>query len=184
MDEAISKAEFKPNLVSIADDVRVIHKTIIQNLYAYPIVVCDVSARNPNVLFELGMRVAFEKPVVIVKDDQTKGIFDLAPIEYIEYPRDLRYAKIQDFKLQVAQKIKNTFDKSKKDPDSTSVLKQFGEFTRLDNFAIHIQNNPGVKGYIQAYGPLAGQAYERKEVICDGILAQSTTLMVVLRSST
>jgi len=65
--EAIDEAGFKANLVSSSSDVGVIQKRIIQNLYNNPIVVCDVSGKNPNVMFELGMRLAFDKPTIIIK---------------------------------------------------------------------------------------------------------------------
>ena len=69
--EAIESAGFKANLVSDADDVGIIQKRIIQNLFDNPIVVCDVSGKNPNVMFELGLRLAFDKPTIIIKDDAT-----------------------------------------------------------------------------------------------------------------
>jgi hypothetical protein len=78
--DAIEKGGFIPNLVSNADDVGIIQKRIIQNLYDNPIVVCDVSGKNPNVMFELGMRLAFDRPTIIVKDDKTSYSFDTAPI--------------------------------------------------------------------------------------------------------
>ena len=71
LSEAIVDAGFSPQLVSEADDVGIIQKRILQNLYANPIVVCDVSAKNPNVMFELGLRLAFDKPTVIVKDPES-----------------------------------------------------------------------------------------------------------------
>ncbi|MDV2373127.1 RNA helicase, partial [Vibrio cholerae] len=52
--EAIELSGYSANLVSYADDVGIIQKRIIQNLYENPIVVCDVSGKNPNVMFELG----------------------------------------------------------------------------------------------------------------------------------
>lgn len=51
--ESINTTEFEPNLVSSSDDIGVIQKRIVQNLYENPIVVCDISAKNPNVMFEL-----------------------------------------------------------------------------------------------------------------------------------
>jgi len=126
--EAIEESGFEGNLVSNADDVGIIQKRIIQNLYENPIVVCDVSGKNPNVMFELGMRLAFDKPTIIIKDDKTSYSFDTAPIEHIEYPRDLRFSRIVDFKLKLAEKIKATFDKSTTDTSYTTFLKHFGEF--------------------------------------------------------
>jgi len=133
--EAIEDAGFTANLVSYADDVGIIQKRIIQNLYDNPIVVCDVSGKNPNVMFELGLRLAFDKPTIIIKDDKTSYSFDTSPIEHLEYPRDLRFTKIIDFKKNLTEKIKATYQKSKSDPSYTTFLKHFGTFTiaKLDS---------------------------------------------------
>ena len=127
--ESIEQAGFDGNLVSNADDVGIIQKRIIQNLYDNPIVVCDVSGKNPNVMFELGMRLAFDKPTIIVKDDRTTYSFDTSPIEHLEYPRDLRFSRIVDFKQKLAEKIKATSEKANTDSNYTTFLKHFGEFT-------------------------------------------------------
>lgn len=126
--EAIEDAGFDGNLVSNADDVGIIQKRIIQNLYENPIVVCDVSGKNPNVMFELGMRLAFDKPTIIIKDDRTTYSFDTSPIEHLEYPRDLRFSKIVDFKQKLSEKIKATYEKACNDSSYTTFLKHFGEF--------------------------------------------------------
>ena len=126
---AIDAAGFDANLVSNADEVGIIQKRIIQNLYDNPIVVCDVSGKNPNVMFELGLRLAFDKPTIIVKDDKTSYSFDTAPIEHLQYPRDLRFAAVVEFKLKLAEKIKATHEKANADPNYTTFLKNFGEFT-------------------------------------------------------
>ena len=127
--DAIRMTDFSPNLVSDADDAGIIQKRIIQNLYDNPIVVCDVSGKNPNVMFELGMRLAFDKPTIIVKDDATPYSFDTAQIEHLGYPRGLRYAQIVEFKDKLAAKIAGTHEKASKDPNYTTFLKHFGEFT-------------------------------------------------------
>ncbi len=126
--EAIESAGFEANLVSNADDVGIIHKRIIQNLYDNPIVVCDVSGKNPNVMFELGLRLAFDKPTIIIKDDKTTYSFDTSAIEHLEYPRDLRFSKIVEFKEKLKDKLKATYSKATSDPNYTTFLKHFGEF--------------------------------------------------------
>lgn len=128
INDCIEEAGFEANLVSNADDVGVIQKRIIQNLYENPIVVCDVSGKNPNVMFELGMRLAFDKPTIIIKDDKTTYSFDTSPIEHLEYPRDLRFNKIEDFKTKLIDKIIKTDKKSKEDENFSTFLKHFGEF--------------------------------------------------------
>lgn len=126
--EASTQAGFRANLVSFDDDVAVIQKRIVQNIYDNPIVVCDISAKNANVMFELGMRLAFDKPTVIVKDEKTPYSFDISSIEHLEYPSDLRYQSINEFKKKLAGKIKETYQKSKDDPSYTTFLKHFGTF--------------------------------------------------------
>ncbi|WP_286258369.1 hypothetical protein [Pseudoalteromonas apostichopi] len=126
--DSISDAGFDSALVSESDDSGVIQKRIVQNLYDNPIVVCDVSAKNPNVMFELGMRLAFDKPTIIIKDDITPYSFDTSAIEHLEYPRDLRFSKIVDFKKKLKEKVKSTYEKSQDDKNYTTFLKHFGEF--------------------------------------------------------
>ena len=128
LSDAVEEAGFDANLVSNAEDVGIIQKRIIQNLYDNPVVVCDVSGKNPNVMFELGMRLAFDKPTIIVKDDKTSYSFDTSPIEHLEYPRDLRFSKIVEFKEKLVEKIKATYERSTKDENFTTFLKHFGEF--------------------------------------------------------
>lgn len=120
--EAATKAGFKPNLVSDTNEVSVIHKTIINNLYNNDIVVVDVSSKNPNVMFELGIRLTFDKPTVIIKDELTNYSFDTAVIEHLQYPADLHYQSIVKFKDKLTNKILATADKH------NSFLKNFGQF--------------------------------------------------------
>ena len=119
---------FVPRLVSDADEIGVIQKRIIQNVYNDTIVVCDVSGKNPNVMFELGLRLAFDKPTVIIKDDKTDYSFDTGVIEHLHYPRDLRFTRIVEFKKQLAEKLLNTYKASVSDPTHSPFLKSFGEF--------------------------------------------------------
>lgn len=126
--ESIQAAGLEASLVSDANDVGIIQKRIIQNLYENPVVVCDVSGKNPNVMFELGIRLAFDKATVIVKDDRTSYSFDTSVIEHIEYPRDLRFSKIVEFKAKLTEKIKATEASAKTDPAYSTFLKHFGEF--------------------------------------------------------
>jgi hypothetical protein len=124
IERSIQDAGFDPNLVSNADEMGVIQKRIVQNLYDNPIVVCDISGRNPNVMFELGMRLAFDKPTIVIKDDKTPFSFDTSPIEHLTYPRDLRFSKIESFQEKLVEKIQNTAGGSGKE----SFLKSFGSF--------------------------------------------------------
>lgn len=128
--ESARWAGFEPKLVSIdkSESVVVIHKSIVQNIYDNPIVICDISSRNANVMLELGMRLAFDKPVIIVKDDKTPFSFDISPIEHLHYPSDLRYKKINEFELLLKEKIVNTYKASQSDVNHSTFLKNYGTF--------------------------------------------------------
>ena len=126
--DVAQEAGFEPNLVSDADDIGIIQKRIIQNVYNNEIIICDVSCKNPNVMFELGMRLAFDKATVIVKDDKTDYSFDTGVIEHLGYPRDLRFHKILEFKENLKKKLNSTYEASKSDPKYSTFLKNFGEY--------------------------------------------------------
>ncbi|WP_103108848.1 hypothetical protein [Brevibacillus reuszeri] len=120
--------EFEARLVSESDSSGLIHKRIVQGLYNSDLVICDVSCKNPNVMFELGMRLAFDKPTIIIKDDKTNYTFDAGGIEHLDYPRDLRFSKVVDFKNTLLRKTVATFEDSLKDPNHSPFLKSFGQF--------------------------------------------------------
>ncbi len=125
--ESLSESEFDVELVSDSNEIGIIQKRIVQNIHDNDIVICDVSAKNPNVMFELGMRLAFDKPAIIIKDDKTNYSFDTAPIEHLEYPRDLHYHQIQSFKTKLRDKVRATHEAAK-NPEYTTFLKHFGQF--------------------------------------------------------
>ncbi|MGG3888625.1 hypothetical protein [Metabacillus fastidiosus] len=127
--QQISGMNFKTEIVSNSDgEINIIHKNIISNIYNSDIVVCDISGRNPNVLFELGMRLTFDKPTIIIKDDETPYIFDTSSIETLTYPKDLRFNKIIDFKETLATRIRLTYEKARDDSNYSPFLGHFGEF--------------------------------------------------------
>lgn len=105
-----------------------IHKKIVNNLFNDDIIVCDVSSQNPNVMLELGMRIAFDKPVVIIIDDETKFCFDSGVIEHLVYPKDMRYSLIEEFKVQLKAKIKHTLEAYLTNPKISPILQSFGSF--------------------------------------------------------
>lgn len=87
---------------------------------------CDVSERNPNVLFELGMRLAFDKPTVIIKDDITNNCFDIQGIKYIPYPRHLQIWDMEEFIDKLAEEIKSKHEAAKKNKGQGSFLSALG----------------------------------------------------------
>lgn len=74
-----------------------ISKRIVSNIFRQDIVVADISDLNPNVMLELGLRLASKKPTVIVFEKGGKIPFDIADVEAIPYPRDLNILEMEKF---------------------------------------------------------------------------------------
>jgi hypothetical protein len=55
----------------------VIHSTIVNSLLDADLVLCDLTEHNPNVLFELGMRMHADKPIALIQAEGTARIFDV-----------------------------------------------------------------------------------------------------------
>ncbi|PIJ96862.1 RNA helicase [Lysinibacillus sphaericus] len=125
--ETIKDYDIKFGIVSESSETVIIQKQIVQGLYNSDVIIVDVSAKNPNVMFELGLRVAFGKPIVIIKDDKTDYSFDTAPIKHISYRRDLRYGDIESFKRQLAYQVLETHKSYQINPENSVYLKSFGE---------------------------------------------------------
>jgi hypothetical protein len=121
---AAKMAGFEARLVSDTFESNLIHKEILSNVYNDDIVIFDVSGRNPNVFFELGIRMATQKPTVIIKDDKTLYPFDTSPNRYIEYPRDLRHPGMEKFKTDLVSSL----EKTSAQEASSSFIGQLGPF--------------------------------------------------------
>jgi len=76
----------------------------------------------------LGIRLAFDKPTIVIKDDKTSYSFDTSPIEHLTYPRDLRFNSIVNFKNSLREKISGTYARAINEPHYTTFLKNFGDF--------------------------------------------------------
>ena len=96
-----------------ADDVlqtNLIHLDVLKRLLETPMAICDLSTRNPNVLFELGLRQAFDKPVVLVQEKDTPQIFDIAPLRDTEYRKERVYHEVLEDQKAIAEALKATAD--------------------------------------------------------------------------
>lgn len=95
------------HLVSESNSSGIILDRIIQNLAEYDLIICDTSSKNPNVMFELGLRLAFDKPVILVKDELTAYSFDISLIEHVDYTSNLEYSSMLKFQTTLSNKIKH-----------------------------------------------------------------------------
>jgi hypothetical protein len=105
---AIRAAAFSP----VRADTTVLSRHILADLLARieeaAIVLCDLSAANPNVLFELGWAFRADRPCVLVKDDLTQYPFDLQHAHVTTYHSSLKARLVKSDTSEISQLIQNT----------------------------------------------------------------------------
>ncbi|WP_186037805.1 hypothetical protein [Burkholderia gladioli] len=109
-----------------ADEVKasnLIHLDILKKLIEAPVAICDLSTRNPNVLFELGIRQAFDKPVVLLQEKGTPRIFDIAPLRYLEYSKEMRYHEVLKTQEELSEAIVATVAADSEAGNVNSIVK-------------------------------------------------------------
>lgn len=96
---------FEPAIVAAGFEARtargqgsdVIHSTIVNGLLDADLVLVDLTEHNPNVLFELGLRIAERRPTVLVKAIGTNPIFDVDNLlRVVEYNPNLWPSTVKD----------------------------------------------------------------------------------------
>ncbi|MDQ1140112.1 hypothetical protein [Pedobacter agri] len=95
-----------------ADDVKTtnyIAIDIIKQIVNSDMAVCDLSSQNPNVLYEVGIRQAFNLPVTFIKDAITKRIFDIQGFRDVMYDESLRIDNVEKVIGELTETIKNTY---------------------------------------------------------------------------
>jgi hypothetical protein len=120
---ACQQAGFSPLRPDDVKQSNFIHLDILQKLLEAPMAVCDLSARNPNVLFELALRQAFDKPVALIQEIGTPQIFDIAPLRYTEYRKERIYHEVLEDQKAISTAAKDTFESHGKGRDINSIVK-------------------------------------------------------------
>ncbi|MEN0007990.1 hypothetical protein [Flavobacterium nitrogenifigens] len=94
---------------------------IIKRIIESDMAICDLSSQNANVMYELGIRQAFNKPVTFLKDNITKRVFDIQGFRDLEYDMTLRIDNVNMIKDQLAESLSQTFQN--KDSEINSLVK-------------------------------------------------------------
>lgn len=94
---------------------------ILRNALNCEMAICDLSARNPNVFYELGFRQAFNKKTVLMIDNKTIRPFDISAIRSFEYDSSLRIDLVDKAIQDLSKALKET--QSMKEDETNSLLK-------------------------------------------------------------
>lgn len=105
---ACRQAGFEPVRADDVQKTNVIVIDILRRILEADLVLCDMSAKNANVMYELGIRQAFSKPVVLIKDSITERVFDVQSLRTYDYDPSLRIDSVERDVRRIAAAIKET----------------------------------------------------------------------------
>ncbi|KYP88486.1 hypothetical protein WB91_17205 [bacteria symbiont BFo1 of Frankliniella occidentalis] len=103
------KSGFKPIRADNVTSSNFIVLDILRKIVECDLAICDLSGRNPNVMYELGLRQAFNKKTVLIKDNKTISPFDVQAFRYCEYDSFLRIDNAQKNVNALSSAIDSTF---------------------------------------------------------------------------
>jgi len=103
----------------------VIQSTIVNDLLQADLVVADLTEHNPNVLFELGMRMREDKPVALIKASGTGRIFDVDNmLRVVEYNACLWPSTVADDLPKLTEHIRIAWANKDTDISYFKLLRQ------------------------------------------------------------
>lgn len=105
---AVEEAGYEPYRVDENNICDSIINKIFNAIQDCPMAICDLSNRNPNVLYELGLRQAYDKPVVLIQDDKTQKIFDVSGISTVFYKSARMYEDVMEARENIKKAITAT----------------------------------------------------------------------------
>jgi hypothetical protein len=102
-------------VIKRSDDRFDITRNIILDVYSSDIVICDLSGEqsNPNVMYELGLRMALSPdPVILVREKhpENRRIFDVSTFFIYEY-NPLQYNELQEYLIKKLKDFATNNDK-------------------------------------------------------------------------
>ncbi|MNJ14288.1 hypothetical protein D3C77_85060 [compost metagenome] len=115
---AILIAGLEPSRADETINTNLIQLDILRKVIESDIAICDMSSKNPNVFYELGLRQAFDRPTVLMRDDTTDAPFDVASLRYVTYNKDMKY---RDVKIAIDNLSKALIDTYAKREDKSEI---------------------------------------------------------------
>lgn len=105
-----------------------IQSTIVNDLIEADLVIADLTEHNPNVMFELGVRMAQNKPVVLMKAEGTGPLFDVDNmLRVFEYSPNLWYTTIEKDQPNLRDFIKGAWENRDPKRSYLNILRGMGK---------------------------------------------------------
>lgn len=144
-------ADYEPIRADEVQKTNYIIVDVLRRILDSDLVVCDLSGRNPNVLYELGIRQAFNRPAVLLKDSQTDRIFDIQGLRTLEYDENLRIDNVTEQQKKLTAAMLETADSG----DVNSVIQLLGITQATLDASTEISSDTGL--VLAAIRELAGR---------------------------
>ena len=115
---ACEKAGFTANRADQSSKTNYIVIDILRQIINSDMAICDLSSRNSNVFFELGLRQAFNLKTVLIKDSKTPRSFDISGLRCIDYDEKLRVDNVEGIINKIADTLKDTMESKEEEVNS------------------------------------------------------------------
>jgi len=120
---AVEKAGMVPIRADEAVNTNLIQLDILRKVIESDIAICDMSSKNPNVFYELGVRQAFDKPTVLMIDDKTSAPFDVSSLRYIDYKQGMKYRDVNLTIDRLTESLLDTYAKKEDRSEINSLIR-------------------------------------------------------------
>jgi hypothetical protein len=105
-----------------------IQSTIMNDLIEADLVIADLTEHNPNVMFELGVRMAEDKPVVLIKAQGTGPLFDVDNmLRVFEYNANLWQTTIEKDLPNLRDFVKGAWENRTSEKSYMKILRGKGK---------------------------------------------------------
>jgi len=138
---ACIKAGYTPHRADLVAASNYIIIDILRKIVESDLVICDLSGRNPNVLYELGVRQAFNLPTVLIKDHITPRIFDIQGLRCVDYGHSLRIDEVQKEQDSIRNAVAETAEKPN---DFNSMIQLLGVSPAVLPQRVELSNDTSV----------------------------------------
>ncbi|MGX5076626.1 hypothetical protein [Enterobacter mori] len=121
---ACIEAGYEPIRADDSKASNMIMLDVLRSIIDCDMAICDLSSRNANVFYELGLRQAFDKKTILIRDGRHDVPFDLLGFRYVNYTPSLRVDTVKKEMMDISEMLLKTDEAHISDANSiVSILK-------------------------------------------------------------
>jgi len=121
---ACIKAGYEPIRADDNKASNMIMFDILKKIVECDMAICDLSSRNANVFYELGLRQAFNKKTILITDNLLPTPFDISAFRYVSYSHTLRVDTVDREIPGIVNMLRETENQPEDDVNSIIKLLQ------------------------------------------------------------